>query len=175
MILSDKKIKYYLEKGLLKIDPYQPASLSPASYDLSVGGFQSINFRNQHLNDSINDKGFVEILPGESFLLSTVEIISVPNFITGEIVNKSSTGRKGLFLASPGWIDPGYIGQLTIGMKNESGRLLKLTYGQKLWQIVFAECEPAEQSYTGHYQNSIGIVEDRTPEEISKTLSGKFG
>jgi len=162
MILNDKRIKYELDKGTLKLDPYQPDNLSPASYDLSIGGFQSLNMVSQHQNDNLQKDGYIEVLAGESFLCSTVEIIGVPNYLTGEIVNKSSTGRKGLFLASPGWIDPGFIGQLTLAMKNNHSKTIKLTYGQTLWQIVFAECEPAEQNYTGHYQNSEGIVEDRT-------------
>lgn len=175
MILNDAKIKYFLEAGLLKIDPYQPDNLSPASYDLSVGGFQSINFKQQHLNDSISSTGSVDVLPGEAFLLSTIQIIGLPNNLTGQVVNKSSTGRRGLFLASPGWIDPGFIGQLTIAMKNENSKSIQITYGQRLWQIVFAECEPSEQDYTGHYQNSLGVVEDRSEEEVSKLLSDKLG
>lgn len=161
MILNDREILDNLKTGL-KIDPFQADSLSPASYDISIGDFQSINFRDHHLNDNFLKNGYIEILPGESFLASSLEIIGLPNNITGEIVNKSSTGRKGLFLASPGWIDPGFIGQLTLAMKNETLKPLKLEYGKKLWQIVFAYCKPAEQAYKGHYQGSEGIVEDRS-------------
>jgi len=175
MILNDKKIKHLVEQGLLKLDPYQAGSLSPASYDLAIGGFQSINFKDKHPNDCLQREGEVEILPGESFLASTIEIIGLPNNLTGTVANKSSTGRKGLFLASPGWVDPGFIGQLTIVMKNESMKPLPIIYGQKLWQIVFAECDPAEQSYTGHYQNSEGIVQDKTEDEIAEKLAEKFG
>jgi len=175
MILNDKKIKHLLEQGLMKLDPYQSESLSPASYDLAIGGFQSINMKDQHPNDCLQREGEVEILPGESFLASTIEIIGLPNTVTGTVANKSSTGRRGLFLASPGWIDPGFIGQLTIAMKNESMKPLVIKYGQKLWQIVFAECEPAEQSYTGHYQNSEGIVLDKTDQEVSEELANKLG
>jgi len=173
MILNDKKIKSLQASGILKIDPFQPDNISPASYDLSIGDFQSINFLNQH-TVSMKLDGSVEVLPGESFLASSVEIIGLPNNLTGEIVNRSSTGRKGLFLASPGWIDPGFIGQLTIAMKNETLKPINLTYGQKLWQIVFAECEPADQAYKGHYQDSEGIVEDRTDDEMAG-LANLFG
>ena len=161
MILNDKQIKEYLTKGL-RIDPFQLKNLSPASYDLSIGGFQSINMASQHEDQNLEKLGEITVLPGESFRASTVEIVGFPNFITGEIVNKSSTSRKGLFLASPGWIDPGFIGQLTVAMKNETLSPVKLAYGTRLWQIIFETCDPAEQAYTGHYQHSEGIVEDRS-------------
>jgi dCTP deaminase len=161
MILNDRQIKEHLEKGL-RIEPFQLHALSPASYDLSIGSFQSINFPDQHIGESLEKDGEITILPGESFRASTIEIVGFPNFITGEIVSKSSTSRKGLFLASPGWIDPGYIGQLTVAMKNETLSPVKLTYGTKMWQVIFETCEPAEQAYTGHYQGSEGIVGDRS-------------
>lgn len=160
MILNDIQIKDHLNKGL-RIEPFQTSNLSPASYDLSIGGFQSINFPDQPHQD-IEKDGYVTVLPGESFRASTIEILGFPNFITGEIVSKSSTARKGLFLASPGWIDPGFIGQLTVAMKNETLAPMKLVYGTKMWQVIFETCEPAEQAYTGHYQNSEGVVEDRS-------------
>ncbi len=161
MILNDRQIKEHLTKGL-RIEPFQLNALSPASYDLSIGGFQSINFPDQHVGENLEKNMEITILPGESFRASTIEILGFPNFITGEIVNKSSTSRRGLFLASPGWIDPGFIGQLTVAMKNETLSPVKLTYGTKMWQIIFETCEPAEQAYTGHYQHSAGIVEDRS-------------
>ena len=165
MVLNDKQIKHMQESGLLRIDPFQLNSLSPASYDLSLGAFQSINMLEMHRNDLLENDGFVEIYPAEVFLASTVEVIGFPKNITGEIVNKSSTSRKGLFLASTGWIDPGFVGQLTVVLKNESMRNIKLQYGQKLWQLIFEVCEPAEQAYQGHYQHSEGIVEDRSGDE----------
>lgn len=165
MVLNDKQIKHSIESGLIRIDPFQMKSLSPASYDLSFGSFQSINMQDMHHGEVLEKDGYILVNPGESFLASTVEIVALPNHITASLVNKSSTSRKGLFLGSPGWIDPGFVGQLTIAMKNETMSPIKLLYGQKLWQVVFEICEPALQSYQGHYQESKGIVEDQSGDE----------
>lgn len=161
MILSDRTIKTFADKVIV---PFQADNVNPSSYDLSLSGVQSINFRSEHFDDNLERDGEIKILPGESFLAATIETISLPNNITGEIVNKSSTGRKGLFLASSGWVDPGFRGQLTVAMKNESMKPLVLKYGQRLWQIVFADCEEVESLYEGHYQDSQGVVPDKTKE-----------
>lgn len=166
MILNDIKIVEQITSNKI-IEPYQEDNVNPASYDLCLSGVQSINFKDQHIEDSIEQDGQIIILPGESFLAATVEIINLPNNITGEIVNKSSTGRKGLFLASSGWVDPGFRGQLTVAMKNETMKPIILKYGQQLWQLILAECEPAGEVYKGHYQDSEGVVGDQT-EELSK-------
>ena len=166
MILNDIQIRKLIVEGHI-LTPYQESSVNPASYDLSLSGVQSINFKNEHIDDNLERDGEIEVLPGESFLAATVEIINLPNNITGEIVNKSSTGRKGLFLASSGWIDPGFRGQLTVAMKNETLKPLTLKYGQRLWQLIFAECEEVESVYKGHYQDSEGVVGDQT-KELSK-------
>jgi len=162
MVLNDNEIRELVAKGLLIIDPYSDDSLSPASYDFSIGSYQSLNMPDKHRADCLQTDKSVEIFPGESFLASTVEILGCPLNITGEIVSKSSTSRKGLNLFSPGWVDPGFIGQLTVAMKNETYKPIVLKYGQKLWQVVFDTCTPAGQSYQGHYQNSEGIVEDKS-------------
>jgi len=165
MVLNDNEIRQLVSQKKLTIDPYSDDSLSPASYDLSIGSYQSLNMTDKHRADCLQKDKCVEIFPGESFLASTIEILGFPSNITGEIVSKSSTGRKGLSLFSPGWIDPGFIGQLTVGMKNETYKPINLKYGQKLWQIIFEPCTPAGQAYTGHYQHSKGIVEDKSGDE----------
>lgn len=163
MVLNDNRIRSLVDSKQIIIDPFSSDSLSPASYDLSIGECKSINMK--YKTCELEKDLSVEIDPGESFLASTVEIIGLPNNITAEMVSKSSTGRKGLSLFSPGWIDPGFVGQLTIGMKNESGKIISLKYGQKLWQLIFEDCDPAEQAYQGHYQKSEGIVGDRSGDE----------
>jgi dCTP deaminase len=162
MVLNDNRIRSLVAAKVITIDPYMDDSLSPASYDLSIGAYQSLNMTDKHRADCLQKDKTVEIFPGESFLASTVEILGLPNNITAEIVSKSSTGRKGLSLFSPGWIDPGFIGQLTVGMKNETYKPITLKYGQKLWQVIFEDCDPAGQAYQGHYQGSEGIVEDKS-------------
>lgn len=166
MVLTDKEIRDKVIAKEITIDPYSDGSLSPASYDLSLGSFQSLNMTERHGGDCLELDKKITIYPGESFLCSTIEIVGFPNNITGELVSKSSTGRKGLSLFSPGWIDPGFIGQLTVGMKNETYKDITLQYGQKLWQIIFEECTPASQAYTGHYQNSKGVVGDKSGDAV---------
>lgn len=162
MVLNDNEIRNLIASGELDIDPYTESSLSPASYDLSIGSFQSLNMLDKHRSDCLQVDKQVDIYPGESFLASSVELLGLPDNIVGNIVGKSSTSRKGISMFSPGWIDPGFKGQLTMGMKNETYKTLTLKYGQKLWQVIFDTCNIPGQSYSGHYQDSKGIVEDKS-------------
>jgi len=162
MVLNDNEIREHVATDSLTIDPYTEESLSPASYDLSIGSYQSLNMTDKHRADCLEKDKIVEIFPGESFLASTIEIIGLSDTLTGNIVSKSSTSRKGLNLFSSGWIDPKFIGQLTVAMKNETYKPITLKYGQKLWQVIFEKCNAPGQSYKGHYQDSKGVVGDKS-------------
>lgn len=154
MILSDKSIEMAIDTWDM-ISPYTYDQLQPASYDvrlLDIQGAIQIGFKQW----VIEPKQFV--------LGSTLEKISLPSHIVGRIEGKSSWARKGLWIHAAGWIDPGFTGQLTLEIVNQSNHNINLSKGDLIAQVSFQIMDwPAKRPYGhkdlgSHYQNQNGVT-----------------
>jgi dCTP deaminase len=102
--------------------------------------------------------------PGEFILCCTMETVAIPNDACAALFSKSSTGRIGLEHLHAGWIDPGFVGQLTLEFKNVAPWPILLQPGKRLMQmVVYDLVEPPARDYsqTGHYQNQTGATPAR--------------
>ena len=76
--------------------------------------------------------------PGEFVLGQTLERISVGNELLGRLDGKSSLGRLGLLIHSTaGYVDPGWVGNLTLELGNVARLPIALYPGMKIGQISF--------------------------------------
>ncbi|NJE01748.1 dCTP deaminase [Thermococcus sp. JdF3] len=145
MMLPDWKIR----KEIL-IEPFNEKSLQPAGYDLRVG-------REAYMNGELIDveeAGKVVIPPKTYALILTLERIGLPDDVMGDMKLRSSLAREGL-LGSFAWVDPGWDGNLTLGIYNASDEPVELSYGERFVQIAFIRLEgPAKSPYRGNYQGS---------------------
>ncbi len=149
MMLPDWKIR----KEIL-IEPFSEKSLQSAGYDLRVGEEAYIN---GELID-VKEAGKVVLPPKTYALILTLERIRLPNDIMGDMKLRSSLAREGL-LGSFAWVDPGWDGNLTLGIYNASNEAVELTYGERFVQIAFIRLEgPAKKPYRGNYQGSSSIA-----------------
>lgn len=142
MVLNDIHILDLITKKNLIESPhnYTDYKVNPASLDLT---------------SSIHRL----IYPGVSLLVATQEVIRMPSDLTGLIMLRTSMFRKGLALASPGWIDPGFSGNLTVRITNVSEIPVTLEHRERFIQIVFQTMTaPPGADYSGKYQNSKGVV-----------------
>lgn len=145
MMLPDHKIV----KEIL-IEPFNEKSLQPAGYDLRVGKEAMIDGR----FIDIREEGKVVIPPKTYALILTLERIKLPHDILGEMRLRSSLCREGL-LGSFAWVDPGWDGNLTLGIFNGSNEEITLEYGERFVQMVFHRLEePTSRPYRGNYQGS---------------------
>lgn len=151
MVLSDKTIKEYLDKGAIIIDPLDTKDIQPASVDLHLDK-KILVFRNstepfidlkKDLPDLTEehivkkDQPFI-LHPGEFILASTIERIKIPTDIVARLEGKSSLGRVGLLIHSTaGYVDPGWDGKLTLELTNVSRLPITLYYGMRIGQISF--------------------------------------
>jgi len=136
MILIDRQIKRnWTIDGNDKV--------SPASVDLAT-----------QLKEEIT------IAPGASVLLSTASPVDFSDGMHAALlVLRTSSFRKGLALASPGWVDPGYYGTLTFRVTNVVDEPITVRPGDRLIQIIiFAMPIEPDQLYAGRYQGSSGAV-----------------
>lgn len=151
MILSDRTIREEISKGNIVIRPYRPECVQPSSIDVHLNNTFLIFNKAQHAVINVREKQNdlmkkVEVKPDEPFILhpgefilgSTVEHIEMPRNIAGRIEGKSSLGRLGLLIHSTaGWVDAGWVGNLTLELSNVSPLPIKLFVGMKIGQISF--------------------------------------
>lgn len=153
VILSDRDIRDEIERGNITIDPPHPDAIQPASLELHI------------------DR---DLLIRDNFLLGcTIETVTINNTLCAQVNGKSSLGRLGLLVhATAGFVDPGFSGQLTLELKNISGRVIQLQQGQAVAQLVFHRLSsPAEKPYgheslRSHYQGQVGP----TPSHLDAVL-----
>jgi dCTP deaminase len=180
-VLSDGTIIRLVGEGRIRIDPWDPGLVQPASVDLRLGGTfrvfhnhrtSAIDLRNPPSNlteqiDVADDEAFV-IHPGEFCLGRTLERIELPDDIVARIEGKSSLGRLGLIVhATAGFCDPGWKGTLTLELNNLTRVPIKLYPGLPIAQLSFMGLDvPALRPYGhaelgSHYQGQIEATESR--------------
>ena len=163
-VLSDSTIRELIESGRIVIEPFDPGMVQPASVDIHLGNsfrvfhnhrIQSIDLGNpprdltEHVE--ISDDGEFVIHPGEFVLGRTHERVEIPDDIVARIEGKSSIGRLGLVVhATAGFVDPGFVGTLTLEIANFNSVPIVLRPGLFICQLSFMALDrPAERPY-GH-------------------------
>lgn len=145
MILSDISLRAELAAGTLVIDP-TPAdhAIQPASIDLHLG--QETRRQGRQARRRV---GTWYMDPGEFLLGHTLETVTIPAHLVGQLNGKSSLGRLGLAIhVTAGFIDPGFSGQITLELHNCSGRVVELHPLMPIGQLVLMRLTaPAERPY----------------------------
>jgi dCTP deaminase len=180
-VLSDGTILKFVEAGRIKIDPWDPELVQPASVDLRLGDSfrvfhnyraSAIDLRQppENLTEEVvvpADECFV-IHPGEFCLGRTLEWVELPADIVARIEGKSSLGRLGLIVhATAGFCDPGWRGTLTLELNNLTRVPIKLYPGLPIAQLSFMTLDaPARKPYGhaelgSHYQGQVDATESR--------------
>lgn len=141
---------------------------NPASLDVRLGGHVITRSVNTFSGDVIEremelaEGERLHLEPGVHYLLCTKEVTRCPATHAWLFTLKSSMGRRGIFLAHPGWGDPGFEGQVTFSVSVQVPT--DLVVGQKVGQLIYfrmAQIPAATYDQTGRYQNSIGITKEK--------------
>jgi dCTP deaminase len=180
-VLSDGTILDLVEEGRIRIDPWDPRLVQPASVDLRLGDsfrvfhnyrVSTIDLRDPpaNLTEEVvvgHGEAFV-IHPGEFCLGRTQEWVELPEDIVARIEGKSSLGRLGLIVhATAGFCDPGWRGTLTLELNNLTRVPIKLYPGLLIAQLSFMTLDrPARRPYGSpelgsHYQGQRAATESR--------------
>jgi dCTP deaminase len=142
MILSDKRILEEIEKGTIKIEPYNRVDLGSNSYDVHLGK-NLATYDSEELDAKkhntishfdIPEEGFV-LQPNVLYLGVTEEYTEthahVP-FLEG----KSSTGRLGIDIhATAGKGDVGFCGNWTLEISVKQP--VRVYYGMPIGQLIY--------------------------------------
>ncbi|MDQ3631786.1 MAG: dCTP deaminase [Actinomycetota bacterium] len=180
-VLSDGTIRRLVAEGRVRIDPWDPALVQPASVDLRLGGSFRV-FHNHRVavidlaDPPTNLTEHVEVEDGESFVIHpgefvlgrTHEWVELPDDLVARIEGKSSLGRLGLIVhATAGFVDPGWKGTLTLEITNLTRVPIVLWPGKAIAQLSFMALDaPAERPYGtlglgSHYAGQIDATESR--------------
>lgn len=142
MILSSREIVHRLgeksQDGSLVLRPYSAECQQPASYDLRIA------------EDT-------DLIPGTCTLAHSLEWIELPADLAATLWTRSSYGRKGV-LVTGGFVDPGFRGQLTLGLVMMGAEPVVLRKYDRVVQMIIHQVTGAERTYDGRYQDSTGAV-----------------
>jgi dCTP deaminase len=142
MILSSGEIACRLGEssrdGALVIRPYSAECQQPASYDLRVAEE-------------------ITLVQGACTLAHSLEWIEIPADLAATLRTRSSYGRRGVMVTA-GFVDPGFRGQLTLGLVNMGADPLPVQQGDRVVQMIIHQVTKADRTYEGRYQDSRGAV-----------------
>lgn len=181
MILSDRSLREALATGRLLIDPFDPESIQPSSVDVRLDYRFRVFHHTRHpyidVKRPMDDlTELIEVPDGEAFILhpgefvlgSTVERVGIAADLAARLEGKSSLGRLGLLTHSTaGFLDPGFVGHVTLELSNVAHLPITLYPGMRVGQIaVFELTTPADRPYGSatmgsKYQNQDGPTPSR--------------
>ena len=163
MILSDKHILAEIEKGSIKIEPYQRACLGSNSYDVHLGKWLATY--NEHILDAkkhnlinyfeIPEEGFV--LYPHIFYLGVTQEYTETHAHVPFLEGKSSTGRLGIDIhATAGKGDVGFCGHWTLEIS--VAQPVRVYAGMPIGQLIYFSVEgtiatPYNSKHDAKYNN----------------------
>lgn len=189
MLLSDRDIAAEVASDRIRFDPFEPAMVQPSSIDVRLDRyFRLFDNHKYAVIDPAEEQSdltrLVAAAPGEAFILhpgefalgSTLEQVALPDDVAARLEGKSSLGRLGLLTHSTaGFIDPGFVGHVTLELSNVATLPIKLWPGMKIGQMCFFRLStPAEKPYGSgaagsRYQGQRGPTPSRSWQGFHRT------
>ena len=189
MVLSDASIREAIAAGRIRLDPFDPDLIQPASIDVrcdrrfrvfrnSRYGFIDVKVPMPDLTELVetgDDEPFI-LHPGEFVLGATLERLTLGVDLVARLEGKSSLGRLGLLThATAGFVDPGFSGHVTLELANVATLPIKLYPGMKIGQLCFFRLtSPSEHpygsaKYGSRYQGQRGPTASRSFQNFHQT------
>ncbi len=175
MILSDKRILEEMEKGTIKISPFDKNCLGSNSYDVHLGICMA-TYKN-HILDAkthnqieyfdIPDDGFV-LYPHIFYLGVTLEYTETHEHVPF-LEGKSSTGRLGIDIhATAGKGDVGFCGNWTLEISVKQP--VKIYHGMPIGQLIYF---PVEGEIETKYNKKTNAKYSGQPDRPIKSIMWK--
>lgn len=173
-VLCDSEIIRLNQEGLLVAQPLNAEQIQPNSVDLTLAG-NWVSFLIPNDYDSTNgvintaneikygrvafstgpirgmnlipNKPYYIIAPGEFCLMSSKEILDIPNGIIAFVQGRSSIARLGIQTEQAGLIDAGFVGTITFEVQNQTDYPIVLYEGTRIAQVWFMKAQYASIPY----------------------------
>jgi deoxycytidine triphosphate deaminase len=108
------------------------------------------------------EKTIFEFQPNKFYLFKTIEKVNLPEDLALIFRPRSTTFRSGLVILT-GNVQPGYSGELTMGIYNTSSCNVKIELGARVVHGLFLKVEGKSNPYRGQWQG--GRVDAKEKEE----------
>lgn len=146
-------------KILKKFENLDLRSIQPAGIDLRVkrvfkvkgNAFLGKEKRKMPEIEKVFEKGKVLLKKNEFVLVETEEKVKMSKKLAGIILPRSSLSRSGIALLTS-FVDPGFKGSLTVGMKNLGNGDFEIEIGARFAQLILFEVKGCSKLYRGRYQ-----------------------
>lgn len=172
MVLSDEHIIELLERQELTIEPkplkenircnHINLHLSNKLLKYNIDTLDLKTDQSGSITEEIimSAEGYI-LKPGDFVLGSTVEKVGIPNGHFGFIETKGNIARAGIQAHNAdGHVDPGFVGNITLEIKNNSNHSIIIYPDLKFVQIYFFKLTSKSiRPYQGKYQNQKGGTE----------------
>lgn len=126
------------------------ARVGPASLDLCLGdefikqrAGRSISVRDESANEcwypavTLEEGEEITICPGDFILAETVQVVHMPDDVSGMVAARSTYGRIGLQVCgNAGFVDPGFHGSITLELHNVGACPIRLIRGERVMQLI---------------------------------------
>lgn len=169
-ILSGQALRDEIASGRIRIDPFDPSLLGPASIDLRLGRTFRIfrparrvvrvdsasDYRNYSEKVVLSDGETMMLMPQQTLLGLTVERIELAPDLCGWLEGRSRFARIGLLVhISAGFMQPGLANHQVLELTNFGPNPLELVPGTPICQFIFQRTE-GEAIYAGSFAKQNG-------------------
>ncbi|MGQ4834493.1 MAG: dCTP deaminase [Candidatus Asgardarchaeia archaeon] len=167
MILTRDIILEYIKQGKIKIEPFSPDQVGPASIDLTLGNTFRVFDNNEsiiHINSEdidiekyghiveVNDNEPIIIKPKQLVLGITREKIWLPKNIAGWLMGRSRFARIGLMVhITASFVQPNSQNRQVLEIFNASNFNIAIYPGVRVCQLILEETK-GEAEFRGKFQ-----------------------
>jgi dCTP deaminase len=174
----------------LQVEPFDPNRLRSASLELHLGStiarwrhrshggsvitrtvpvaLAEIDERFFDVQRGLGPGDFVVVEPGEALLMSVDCYIALGPGLVGQVQGKSGVARSGQVIHAAGWVDPGFVGILTLEPINHAPVSVVYEVGQPIAQLAIGHLDQPTSRPYGHpemrsrYQGQSEVTPPRT-------------
>ena len=164
-ILTRDEILKEIAAGHIRIDPYDPTAIGPASVDLHLGsefrvfgkarGVIRVTEDTDYevVTEKIQVADTLMLMPGETVLGITKEQITLAPHLCGWLEGRSRFARLGLLVhVSASFMQPGIANKQCLELSNFSPMPLAVAPGLPICQFIFQRTI-GEARYTGRFRD----------------------
>jgi dCTP deaminase len=127
----------YVEGVVLPADPYSKDSpVQSSSIDLHIGNIYLPGRKKNEEGSAENPKSEHSLMTGETAVVTTKEILHLPENIAAFGFPPSRVSFRGLLMTNPGHVDPGYDGVMRFTVINMAKEAYHLNSGDRIVTLL---------------------------------------